>query len=1034
MGYIEDLAQAEKESKNRAIATKILDKMEELRLTSNEDVSRRWIWELLQNARDVAGASGKIDVAVDLREESNNLVFMHNGSPFTSSNIVSLIEQVSSKERDVIIGEEDTNTTGKFGTGFLTTHLLSEIVHLKGLLKSTEGECKPIEVTLDRSGRELQSITDSINITMAQLRAVEGAEEVFYNHGEYQTQFTYELNETGLKVARRGLEDLEHLIPYVLTFVREIQTFRIIHRNKIYKLTEESVLGNGTVNRVTIQVSEGNTYSHRYISTMQGTDLLLAAEVEVTEDGYAFVGSDYKLPKLFCTFPLIGSGDFPFPFIINSGHLNPNEPRSGVFLTDKDEDKVWQNKELLIRAVSVAQDFINSTVECGWRKFYVPVKYAKSSINVDWIDNEWLNENIKIPIRNHLVSSQIVDDRNGNSTCMKINEEINVLIPLSAEKRTRENLYKLTSYLIGESLTREDELHEWYSAIWRDLRKLDIYYILSSIEDLGTIYELSTQLNNVDIYNWLKAVFKLAESNEKIVEEIIAEKFVIIPNQNGIFTRYSELYKDEGVDDALKDITAEMGNDCREILLDKLCYLPETLNFKGKTTKGIAAEINNQLEELDWEHKIQISKKIATLYSEQSEAIEQRSYIFGLCKKVYGDAFGEKKNLIHWNHKIWEYADSYLIDDITNIIMEQNNIETLTQYLSFQTEHECILWLKNLIESLAAYEYSSHLNTKSILPNQLGQLKEKEELFLDDEVDDELKKICMLLGYDYREELLDISFDIDIPPSREISSKEVAEKITSLVRAAMHEFEQSSETKYALRTLMQWFQDYGEVAEGLFTDLWQERHRLLSGKEIMESFKKAEQWDELNNQLLEKTGCRTIEEAFEVIRSNNISLDKEEDKIVLDQDMLAQLGITSEEELEEAFKSKKFADTFTHDSEVNQEKFHYVQKIIDRAIKNVCTHIEENLHEYDFTTLEAIPGARTIFAIEKNGEEVYLIIRPSDYKQIIIFYDSEKDYLDYNKDVELWVDNDIDAPEKITFGRILKVTGINRIPLYRVKR
>lgn len=1034
MGYLEDLEQAEKESKNRAVATKILDKMEELRLTSNEDVSRRWIWELLQNARDVASSSGQIDIAVDLREDSNLLVFMHNGNPFTSSNIVSLIEQVSSKERDSTLNEEEINTTGKFGTGFLTTHLLSEIVHLKGLLKNTEGECKPIEVTLDRSGRELQSITDSINITMAQLRAVEEAEEAFYNNGEYQTQFTYELNDTGLEVARKGLDDLEHLIPYVLTFVKEIRTVNIMHANKIYKLTEESVLGNGTVNRATIQVSQGNTLSNRFITTMQGTALFLAAEVELTEDGYAFVGSDYKLPKLFCTFPLIGSGDFPFPFIINSGHLNPNEPRSGVFLTDKDEEKVWQNKEILIKAVSLAQNFVNLTADCGWRKFYVPVKYANSSINVDWVDNEWLNENVKIPIRNHLVSSQIVDDRNGNRTSIISNEKINVLIPFSTAKKTRESLYKLTSYLTGEPLTRVDELHDWYSSIWRDLKKLDIYYILRTIESLGEIKELSNQLNNVDVYNWLEVVFKMAENNDKIVEEIIAEKLVIIPNQNGVFTRYSELYIDEGIDGALKDITADMGHDCREILLDKLCYLPQGLNFSGKTTKGIAAEINNQLEELDWENKIRISKKIATLYSEQSETIKQRRYIFYICKKVYGDTFGETKKLTHWNHKIWEYADNYLIEDITNIIMEQNNIESLSQYLCFQTGRECTLWLKTLIESLVAYEYSSHLNTKSILPNQLGQLKEKEELFLDDEIDDELKEICMLLGYDYREELLDINFDIDIPSSREISNKEVAEKITSLVRATMHEFEQSSETKYALRTLMQWFQDYGEVAEGLFTDLWPERHRLLSGKEIMESFKKAEQWDELNNQLLEKTGCSTIEEAFAVIRSNNISMDKEDDKIVLDQDVLAQLGITSEEELKEAFKSKKFADIFTHDSEVNQEKFYYVQEIIDRSIKNVCTHIQANLQEYDYTTLEAIPGARTIFAIEKNGEEVYLIIRPSDYKQIIIFYDSEKDYLDYNKDVELWVDNDVDIPERITFGRILKVTGINRIPLYRVKR
>ena len=40
----------------------------------------------------------------------------------------------------------------------------------------------------------------------------------------------------------------------------------------------------------------------------------------------------------------------------------------------------------------------------------------------------------------------------------------------------------------------------------------------------------------------------------------------------------------------------------------------------------------------------------------------------------------------------------------------------------------------------------------------------------------------------------------------------------------------------------------------------------------------------------------------------------------------------------------------------------------------------------------------------------------------------------HTKDFELWVDNGRTNPEKLTFGRILKLTGVNRIPLRRIAK
>ena len=60
-----------------------------------------------------------IDISIDT--DDNSVVFAHNGSCFTYENLIDLITQISTKIKD----EEKV---GKFGTGFISTHLISEVV------------------------------------------------------------------------------------------------------------------------------------------------------------------------------------------------------------------------------------------------------------------------------------------------------------------------------------------------------------------------------------------------------------------------------------------------------------------------------------------------------------------------------------------------------------------------------------------------------------------------------------------------------------------------------------------------------------------------------------------------------------------------------------------------------------------------------------------------------------------------------------------------------------------------------------------
>jgi len=59
---------------------------------------------------------------------------------------------------------------------------------------------------------------------------------------------------------------------------------------------------------------------------------------------------------------------------------------------------------------------------------------------------------------------------------------------------------------------------------------------------------------------------------------------------------------------------------------------------------------------------------------------------------------------------------------------------------------------------------------------------------------------------------------------------------------------------------------------------------------------------------------------------------------------------------------------------------------------------------------------------------IHVVVRPSDNGEVIVYYPSEKDALDY-VNAELWIDNGIESPSHLTLGKILKKTGINKIPV-----
>ena len=206
----------------------ILTKMEELRgdkVELKEIKRRRWVWELIQNANDCS-ENKPIDIII--QTNNNSVKFSHNGNCFTYQNMIDLITQISTKRKD-------EQKVGKFGTGFIATHLLSDKVRITGIYHSdiNSNNYKALDLLLDRSGTNYDDIGKAINSAFDVLDNMELGNNVIYNKNgdEITTTFSYEYDSNDSEVVEainKGYEDWEKTIPLVLVFADKIRTINLM--------------------------------------------------------------------------------------------------------------------------------------------------------------------------------------------------------------------------------------------------------------------------------------------------------------------------------------------------------------------------------------------------------------------------------------------------------------------------------------------------------------------------------------------------------------------------------------------------------------------------------------------------------------------------------------------------------------------------------------------------------------------------------------------------------------------------------------
>lgn len=194
-----------------------------------EIAKRRWFWELLQNAKDSVKKHEQVDIRLTLSKNDKGIpyiAFSHNGNPFKYEDAKNLIFPYSDKDE-----EEDSDKSGRFGTGFLATHILSPRIHVKGVYLK-DNKAFDFKFILDRSVNGKSELAESISKTWQSFRnnSAENS-EYLYEKTKFDTYFIYPLDSDSLTIAQESIVDFQTSLPFALTFIPKISSVHI--ENKI---------------------------------------------------------------------------------------------------------------------------------------------------------------------------------------------------------------------------------------------------------------------------------------------------------------------------------------------------------------------------------------------------------------------------------------------------------------------------------------------------------------------------------------------------------------------------------------------------------------------------------------------------------------------------------------------------------------------------------------------------------------------------------------------------------------------------------
>jgi predicted RNA-binding protein Jag len=727
----------EKHNNRKLTADKIRQILSKVMETPTQS-SKRWVWELMQNAKDIPNRFGEVSIKIELTE--NSLKFLHNGNPFSLKNIMGLIQQVSSKDST----NSNEEVTGKFGTGFISTHLLSRTISVKGFVLHN-GIHRKFDIDLDRSGDSSEDLIPKIKTALEHISKIED-NQIFPIESNYEnnrteqsfdTSFEYKLiSDKSKKWASDGIDDLVNTLPQTLVNLQKIKKVTVINKGIQEIYTKKKVDEKDGATSYEVEIT--NQESKKFIS--YGKDeITLAIEVN-NFNPITLIEHFGQQPNLFRDFPLIGSEKFHFPYILNGHTFNPTEDRDSIVLHSEESKESIENRKSVENAISVSQEFTKWLISNNAVNRHICAYTRRPELKSTWEDfsKNWYSE-IQTNWRKQLIELPLFETEKGDIIDLK-----NAIIPEDGDsKEFKEEFYEISKPVFSSNrIPKKDKHFDWLKILGpksdKEQRENWGINLSKNVEDLAQIIsdfeDKEGLLNNTELVDigelnlWLNSLYSYLIKTQ---QTDLLSKYALIPNQYGIFKKLNELHLEDpqnSIPDELLDVLDKLGKHWRTDLIDRKINIGLSIDSKG--CSEISETINGILKKEQGPHNNKIS-----VFLQRTDAREILTDILKL-QTINSTTDNFQYKLFNFGKALFNTKDIVInienlspfsffttiklyIELIHKEIQSLEGLSGLQEKLE-KTEEDSLFWLNqylNLIQSNSGFKTLLEENIR-IIPNR----------------------------------------------------------------------------------------------------------------------------------------------------------------------------------------------------------------------------------------------------------------------------------------------------------------------------
>jgi hypothetical protein len=692
----------------------------------------RWVWELIQNAKDCSVNGKKVNIDFILTKDK--VIFQHDGEPFQIEHLIALARKTSTKSIEGLDGN-----TGKFGTGFVTTHVLNRQVTVSGLLQNEDG-CRPFSLLIDRSFDTLSELKKSLEATYEKIDEINARPSTDDIYG-IKTTYEYLLEDYKFTIAKDGLKELEKNLPFTLLINSEqLQSVTITDENSetLSFAIDTPIAAFSEIGFSKITKTGSNDKPvETGLLFAQNNSLTIAFPATSTNGTYS-LSRITEQARIFRDFPLIGTERFHVPCFIHSNLFQPTEPRDGIRtlkdIEERPDKHADENREALKMYIELFKATFTELSKNKVSNLHLLAESGMPDDTQNYIAKEWFTKVIQKPLRDFLLEHDLVKNVDGHLIRIQSSKFIKTL-----DFENEAELYNIVSELYPSNCPDKDSFPDWKIIIgqdedlWVDDIHIEIDNVVKEVEEKQHLHNL--KIKNISPIEWLN---KLITYIQKIGKIELTEQFAIYPSQSKEFKKRLDLRLDPRFDSKLKDISKNIfRNLYDELILDDIQNQEGIQKFD---TSEFFASINNAIGALDC-NKASEEQTNAIFelgcYFKKAPA-KRRTEWFELTNTLVPQLATKKLTSNSLDEFVFEPADKWTLKYVCLLIEKSEDFATFSKTYFQDNPTTTYDWLNRFLTFVCRNEDGRDTAFKySIVLTQDGNFKKYEgNLFREDKPED----------------------------------------------------------------------------------------------------------------------------------------------------------------------------------------------------------------------------------------------------------------------------------------------------------